>query len=151
MYSDSYDAAMTGQLYAILNQESVKDFTVRIMPDCHVGKGCVIGTTMTISDRVIPNLVGVDIGCGMTAVKIRANRPVEFEKLDSFIRQNVPSGRAVAAKKIRSCGFLKDLLFPVNIEEAERTLGSLGGGNHFIELDKDSDGGFWLIIHSGSR
>lgn len=151
VYSDSYDAAMTGQLYAILNQESVRDSSICIMPDCHAGKGCVIGTTMTISDRVIPNLVGVDIGCGMTAVKIRTNRPIEFEKLDSFIRQNVPSGRSIAAKKVRSCDFLKDLRCPVNIEEAERTLGSLGGGNHFIELDKDSDGGFWLIVHSGSR
>lgn len=151
VYSDTYDAAMTGQLYAVMNQESVKGSSVRIMPDCHAGKGCVIGTTMTISDKVIPNLVGADIGCGMTAVRLKLSRGVEFEKLDSFIRRNVPSGRATAAKKLRSCGFLKELICRVNVEEAERTLGSLGGGNHFIELDRDSGGDFWLIVHSGSR
>lgn len=124
---------------------------IRIMPDCHAGKGCTIGTTMTIKDKVCPNLVGVDIGCGMLAIKMDVKQ-LDLDLIDQTIRENVPSGRNIHDRaKFHSDG-LGHLRCPVaNKDRAQRSLGTLGGGNHFIEVDRDEEGWLWLVIHSGSR
>ena len=124
---------------------------VRIMPDVHSGKGCTIGTTMTVIDKACPNIVGVDIGCGMYTVKLGKDIP-DFERVDEACHY-VPSGRNVWAGRserfdltaLRCFRSLKDT------KRIQRSLGTLGGGNHFIEIDKASDGTYYLVIHSGSR
>ncbi|MBO4770539.1 MAG: RtcB family protein [Clostridia bacterium] len=124
---------------------------VRIMPDVHAGKGCTIGTTMTVVDKACPNVVGVDIGCGMFTVKL-ADRQIDFEKIDG-ICHFIPSGMNVWEGRterfdltgLRCFRSLRDT------RRLERSLGTLGGGNHFIEIDRASDGSFFLVIHSGSR
>ncbi len=135
-----------------LSEHPVSDGSkIRIMPDVHAGKGCTIGTTMTITDRVCPNLVGVDIGCGMYAVLL-GDVKIDYQFLDSIIRSEIPSGTNIRTKKIASFDMLKKLRCPVaDIERAELSIGTLGGGNHFIEIDEDSLGRPWLIIHTGSR
>ena len=123
---------------------------IRIMPDVHAGAGCTIGTTMTIKDTVCPNLVGVDIGCGMLAVKLGVKR-VDFDQLDKIIKWEVPSGFNVHNRPVTMFD-LKDLRCPVSQEaRANCSIGTLGGGNHFIEVDRQDDGTLWLVIHSGSR
>lgn len=142
------------QIIELLNQPFTENQRIAIMPDVHAGAGCVIGTTMTITDKVVPNLVGVDIGCGMETVKLK-ERDVDLKKLDELIRSNIPSGAEVRAhrhayaKEVK----LKDLqcIDHVNLDRAKLSLGSLGGGNHFIEVDKDENNALYLIIHSGSR
>ena len=124
---------------------------IRIMPDVHAGKGCTIGTTMTIKDKAVPNVVGVDIGCGMYTVNL-GNIKIDFEKVDEAAHF-IPSGRNVwegrqekfDLTKLRCYRELK------NTKWLERSLGTLGGGNHFIEIDEAADGTKYLIIHSGSR
>ncbi len=124
---------------------------IRIMPDVHAGKGCTIGTTMTITDKACPNIVGVDIGCGMYTVKL-ADREINFEKVDAAAHY-IPSGMGVWEGRmerfdlegLRCYRQLKDT------RRLERSLGTLGGGNHFIEIEVSSDGTYYLIIHSGSR
>ena len=124
---------------------------VRIMPDVHAGKGCTIGTTMTVVDKACPNVVGVDIGCGMYTVRL-ADTDINFEKIDEACHY-IPSGMNVWEGRIerfdltvlRCYRYLKDS------RRLERSLGTLGGGNHFIEIDKASDGTYYLVIHSGSR
>ena len=123
---------------------------IRVMPDVHAGAGCTIGTTMTITDRICPNLVGVDIGCGMLAVSLGVKN-IDFAKLDSVIRWNVPSGFNIhpTAKAFFN---LDDLKCPTADKvRAIRSLGTLGGGNHFIEVNRGREGYLWLVIHSGSR
>ena len=124
------------------------------MPDIHAGKGRTIGTTMTIADKVVPNLVVVDIGCGMETVRIRESR-MELEKLDKLIYSRIPSGFSIREKTHRYldkidlsrlyCAGHVDLL------RAEKSIGTLGGGNHFIEVDKDDEGNLYIVVHSGSR
>ena len=125
-----------------------------MMPDIHAGAGCTVGTTMTIKDKVVPNLVGVDIGCGMEIVKIRETRMI-FQKLDKFIRENIPSGLEVRRTnhKYLVRTNLSELLCNenINLARAEKSIGTLGGGNHFIEVDQDSDGALYIVVHSGSR
>ena len=150
IYTDDCDKDTRIQIETLLNQESCEGSMIRIMPDCHAGKGCVIGTTMTLKDKVIPNLVGVDIGCGMLAVKLKEKR-VEFPKLDSVINSKVPSGFDIHKKQIRDMTELSDIHADVNLERAKYSIGTLGGGNHFIEVDKDKDDCLWLVIHTGSR
>lgn len=124
---------------------------IRIMPDVHAGKGCTIGTTMTINDKAVPNIVGVDIGCGMYTVKL-GNIDIDFEKVDEAAHY-IPSGMDVwdgrqerfDLTKLKSYRYLRDS------RRLERSLGTLGGGNHFIEIDETSDGCKYLIVHSGSR
>ncbi len=132
------------------------DFTegskIRIMPDVHSGKGCTIGTTMTVKDRVVPNIVGVDIGCGMYTVNL-GTRKLDLEKLDE-ITHYIPSGKSVwngRQEKFEDLQALKCYRYLKDTRRLERSLGTLGGGNHFIEIDKSSDGNNYLIIHSGSR
>lgn len=125
------------------------------MPDVHAGAGCVVGMTMTVSDSIIPNLVGVDIGCGMETINIGPRR-ADYRKLDKLIRESIPAGFAIRERPHR---FAADVDFSalscaknINWEKAGKSVGTLGGGNHFIELDLDEESGdYYLIIHSGSR
>lgn len=123
---------------------------IRIMPDVHAGAGCTIGTTMTIVDKVCPNLVGVDIGCGMLAVNLGVKK-IDLAKLDSIIRWGVPSGFNIHQTAV-SFFSLDDLICPIaDKARAKRSIGTLGGGNHFIEVDRAKNGELWLVIHTGSR
>lgn len=139
------------QIRRMCDYEITKDSKVRIMPDVHAGKGCTIGTTMTIVDKAVPNVVGVDIGCGMYTVNL-GNTYIDFEKLDEACHY-VPSGMNVwqgrqerfDLQQLRCYRELKDT------KRLERSLGTLGGGNHFIEVDKAEDGTKYLVIHTGSR
>ena len=124
---------------------------VRIMPDVHAGKGCTIGTTMTVIDKACPNIVGVDIGCGMYTVKLDVKDP-DFKLIDAVCHY-IPSGMNVWEGRTEHFD-LTDLKCYRELKDTkrlERSLGTLGGGNHFIEVEKASDGTFYLVIHSGSR
>ena len=152
IFTDNCDNETISQVTELLNQASVKNSKIRIMPDTHAGKGCVIGTTMTLTDKVIPNLVGVDIGCGMYALKLEETE-IDYAKLDEVIRQYVPSGFNIHERSI-NCDFepyLKEIIAPIDINRAMKSIGTLGGGNHFIEVDRGNDGHLWLVIHTGSR
>lgn len=139
------------QIRRMCDYEFTAGSKVRIMPDVHAGKGCTIGTTMTVIDKAVPNVVGVDIGCGMYTVNL-GNIEIDFEKLDEACHF-VPSGMNVwqgrqehfDLQQLRCFRELKDS------KRLERSLGSLGGGNHFIEVDKAADGTMYLVIHTGSR
>ena len=154
VFADSLDSGAEGLIHALCGSPIAVGSTIRIMPDVHAGKGCAIGTTMTIRDRVAPGLVGVDIGCGMTALKFRAKR-LELQKLDKLIREKIPAGRAIRTVPHRFAeqAELEELrcLRHIQKDKVLCAIGTLGGGNHFIEVDKDNDGAYWLIIHSGSR
>lgn len=160
VFTDNADEACIGQLITLLNQESLRDSKIRIMPDTHAGAGCVIGTTMTITDKVIPNLVGVDIGCGMYTVKLREKR-IELPKLDSVIRKKIPSGgnihvRSGQHKYAKNIDVEQLRCFGKNNCKVSDTVaicsvGTLGGGNHFIEIDKDEEDNLYLVVHTGSR
>lgn len=149
VYAETCDQETISQIITLLNQPFVSGQTIRIMPDCHAGKGCVIGTTMTISDRIVPNLVGVDLNCGMLAIRLD-EREVDLPKLDEVINTRVPSGFSVHDRPVANAPVSK-IIAPVDTTRALRSLGTLGGGNHFIELDKDEEGYLWLVIHTGSR
>lgn len=158
IFTDVVDANTISHIMAFLNQECLAGSKIRIQADCHDGKGAVIGTTMTIKDTVIPNVVGVDIGCGMHTAKLKETR-IEFPKLDSVIKKNIPSGGNIrtSAHKYASKLRLDELRClgktncHVSIPVAEASIGTLGGGNHFIEVDKDKDGNKYLVVHTGSR
>jgi len=153
-FCDNIEPAAFNQIKLVCDREEFSDSKIRIMPDVHAGKGCTIGTTMTITDKIVPNMVGVDIGCGMETVKI-AEKTVDFAKLDKVIKEKIPSGRAVHgnfhedSEKVD----LKKLkcLKSANIDRARKSIGTLGGGNHFIELDKDKNDNLYIVVHSGSR
>ncbi len=154
VFTDNIEEEAVAQIMHLLNQKFIEGSKIRIMPDVHSGAGCTIGTTMTITDKVVPNLVGVDIGCGMETVILKDTH-VELTKLDKVIHQNIPSGfdireKAHAYTKKIDLEQLRCIKY-VNINRATLSLGTLGGGNHFIELDKDSNGKLILVIHSGSR
>ncbi len=154
IYTDIVDEAVVSQVMLLLNQEFAAGSKIRFMPDVHAGAGCAVGTTMTVRDKIVPDLVGADIGCGMETVRIREKR-MELQKLDKLIYEKIPSGYREREKthryfeKIR----LEDLYCCKHISagKAEKSLGTLGGGNHFIEVDRDEDGNLYLVIHSGSR
>lgn len=154
VFTDVVDSESISQVISLLNQTYTKGSRVRMMPDIHAGAGCTVGTTMTIGDRICPNLVGVDIGCGMETVRIR-EKHLELQQLDKLIRQEIPSGFAIRDKAHRYCNSI-DLerlhcAKHVDLLRAEKSIGTLGGGNHFIEADRDDDGNLYLVIHSGSR
>ena len=153
VFTDIIDEDSIRQVYELCNQSFSEEAKIRMMPDVHAGAGCVIGTTMTITDRVVPNMVGVDIGCGMETVRIKG-RKLEVEQLDKLIKFNVPSGFDIREKQHRYAekAHLEELRCAeqVNLDRAYRSLGTLGGGNHFIEADKGEDG-IYIVIHSGSR
>ncbi len=154
IFTDIVDEASVSQVLLLLDQEFTAGSRIRLMPDIHAGAGCTIGTTMTISDKIVPNLVGVDIGCGMETVKIKEEH-IELQKLDKLIYEKIPSGFDVREKTHRYFGEidLKELCCykQINPLRAEKSLGTLGGGNHFIEADTDDEGNIYLVIHSGSR
>lgn len=154
VFADSADNASISQVIGLLNQPYAEGSRIRMMPDIHAGKGCTIGTTMTIRDKVCPNLVGVDIGCGMETARLKENR-VELQKLDRVIREKVPSGFDVreTAHRYAEEIDLSELhcYYKVHSARALLSIGTLGGGNHFIEVDRGEDGALYLVIHSGSR
>ncbi len=152
VFTHNIDEMTIAQIEGFLNEELTTNANVRIMPDCHAGKGAVIGTTMKVTDRVIPNLVGVDIGCGMLCVELQ-KKDIDFAKLDTVIRTSVPSGqsiRSVAHPFIKHIE-LDRVLSNFSQAKAIHSLGTLGGGNHFIEMNETEDGRLFLVIHSGSR
>ena len=154
VFSNELEESAEGQIKALCEQAFIIGSKIRIMPDVHAGKGCTIGTTMTIGEYVVPNLVGVDIGCGMLTVKLEEKR-LNLPEFDSFIRKNIPYGRDVRERSHRSHGRinLEDLRCykKVDTRRAKESLGTLGGGNHFIEVEKDDEGNLYLVIHTGSR
>ena len=170
IFTDNIEQEAIDQINTLLEQPAFADCKVRIMPDVHAGAGCVIGFTADLGDKVIPNIVGVDIGCGMFTVELGridtgingktdssiANyvTDIDYEKLDNAIRTCIPSGRNVheeinyifpELKNLRCYNKLK------NIDWLERSMGTLGGGNHFIEIDEGFEGRKYLVIHTGSR
>lgn len=157
--TDQIEEECVGQLVTLCSQEIFKDSQIRIMPDCHAGKGCVVGFTASIKDRIIPNLVGVDISCSISTYKLDV-KEVEFEQLDNVIRKYVPSGMSIRStvSKLVSDN-LKAKIEKVCQEIGDengynrhlKSIGTLGGGNHFLELNKDKDGYLWLSVHCGSR
>jgi tRNA-splicing ligase RtcB (3'-phosphate/5'-hydroxy nucleic acid ligase) len=154
VFTDNIEEKAAGQIFELCSQEFVKDSDIRIMPDTHAGAGCTIGTTMTIKDKIVPNLVGVDIGCGMF-VSMLENSKIDFNKLDSTIRSCVPSGFDVreTAHEYKDYIDLDDLNCKdhVDLKRASLSIGTLGGGNHFIEMNEDEEGNIYLVVHSGSR
>ncbi|MBD5113872.1 MAG: RtcB family protein [Ruminococcaceae bacterium] len=154
IFTDTVDETSITQVMLLLNQEFTSGSKIRLMPDIHAGAGCTIGTTMTVIDKTVPNLVGVDIGCGMETVRIR-EKHIELQKLDKLIYEKIPSGFNIREKAHR---YINDIELEelycykeINPLRAEKSLGTLGGGNHFIEADKDDEGNIYVVIHSGSR
>lgn len=155
IYTNNPQEAAISQIEELVNQPFMEGAKVRIMPDYHAGKGCVIGTTIALNNRVVPNLVGVDVGCGVFVAEIEETA-VDFDQLDRTIRQFVPAGNDIheEASNIRSTEqFANDLFVASGLHNdyTNRSLGTLGGGNHFIELAKDEEGKHYLLIHTGSR
>lgn len=150
-YATVVEETAIEQIRRMCDYEFTKGSRIRIMPDVHAGKGCTIGTTMTIVDKAVPNIVGVDIGCGMYTVALGTD-DIDFTKLDEAAHY-IPSGMHIwegrqerfNLQELRCYRSLK------NTKWLERSIGTLGGGNHFIEVDEASDGGKYLVIHSGSR
>ena len=153
IFTDDIEQEAVDQINLLLEQEPFKDCKVRIMPDVHAGKGCVIGFTADLGDKVIPNIVGVDIGCGMLCVEL-GNIDLDLEKLDKVINENIPAGRNIREYKLVDFTSINDLYCLRELKETKkfnRAIGTLGGGNHFIEVDVDEDGNKYLVIHTGSR
>ena len=154
VFTDIMDDVSKEQIKTLCSQEFVKDSVIRIMPDVHAGAGCTIGTTMTIKDKVVPNLVGVDIGCGM-ATYVLEEKEIDLKKLDEFIYSSIPAGMSIREtphkyiEKIDLEGL--QCISQVNKKRAIHSMGTLGGGNHFIEVNKDDNGNIYLVVHSGSR
>lgn len=154
VYTEVIEEQAISQIIALCSQPMSEGARIRIMPDVHAGSGCTVGTTMTVTDKVIPNIVGVDIGCGMETVKLK-EKHIEVQQLDKLIYSRIPSGFAVREKPHRYNEKidLTELYCYKHIDpiRAEQSIGTLGGGNHFIEADKGSDGSIYIVIHSGSR
>lgn len=154
VFTDNIEQTAISQIVDLCNQEFISGSKIRIMPDAHAGAGCTIGTTMTITDKVVPNLVGVDIGCGMYCVKLK-EKEIDFGLLDNVIRKYIPNGQNIreSEHKMSKEVNIKNLKCINNIsyDRAMKSIGTLGGGNHFIEVNKDSKGNLYLVIHSGSR
>lgn len=154
IFTDVVDEASISQVIQLCNQEFCKDSRIRLMPDIHAGSGCTVGTTMTISDKIVPNLVGVDIGCGMETIAIK-EKHIELQQLDKLIYRAIPSGFSIREKTHR---YFKQVELEklhcfrqIDSKRAEKSLGTLGGGNHFIEANQDDDGKIYIVVHSGSR
>lgn len=154
IFTDNIEYEAREQIELLLKQEPFKDCKVRIMPDVHAGKGCVIGFTADLGDKVIPNIVGVDIGCGMLCVEL-GKVDLDLVKLDEIINKNVPAGRNIRESKLIDFSNEIQRLYCYrelkDTKKFNRAIGTLGGGNHFIEIDTDDDNNKYLVIHTGSR
>lgn len=154
IFTDNIEEKAAQQIKELCNQRFASGSRIRIMPDVHAGAGCTIGTTMTIQDKIVPNLVGVDIGCGMHVSRIKRTK-VDFTRLDRVIRAYVPSGFSVRAvpHDYNACVDIDKLHCKqhLNLERARLSIGTLGGGNHFIEINLDGNDNLYLVVHSGSR
>lgn len=154
IFTDVVDDVSVGQVIELCNQEFCRDSQIRLMPDIHAGAGCTVGTTMTIKDKVVPNLVGVDIGCGMETVQLQ-EKDLDLTRLDKLIYAKIPSGFAIRQRahkynKLIDLSKLKCAAH-TDLNRAQLSLGTLGGGNHFIEANRDDEGRVYLVVHSGSR
>lgn len=156
VYTNQIEVAAQEQIRTMCNFSFTEGSKIRVMPDVHAGKGCTIGTTMTIKDKAVPNVVGVDIGCGVDVIHLKQKR-IEFQKLDRLIHQEIPSGFDIRRTPHRYAEDVKPILQGlriakhVNIEKALHSIATLGSGNHYLELDKDEQGDLYLVIHTGSR
>lgn len=152
IFTENVEPTAVNQIYNLLSQPPFADSKVRIMPDVHYGSGCVVGFTATLGNRVIPNVIGVDIGCGMLTVCL-GKADIDLEELDGFIHRSIPAGSSLR-KSYGDMDFIKDLYCYGELRDLDRiycSLGTLGGGNHFIELDRDEEDNKYLVIHTGSR
>lgn len=162
VFIDTIDEETVSQIYQFLNHPAFAQSKIRIMPDCHAGKGVVVGFTMELNDYVIPNVVGVDIGCGMAMIRL-GQMDIDLYSFDRFIHKNIPAGFSVNEdtehwKKVPSKLDNPTMSWINKISEKvgqtvnpEKSLGTLGGGNHFIEIDEDEEKNKYLIVHTGSR
>jgi len=155
VYTEVIEEGALKQIKDLCDIEAFSNSKIRIMPDVHVGKGCVIGFTANLGEKVIPNIVGVDIGCGMLTVKL-GKVDVDFDQLDTFIRNHIPNGKSINHDKqvdflsvLKKLKLLKDSR--QDLKKWVRAIGSLGGGNHFIEVNIDEEDNKYLVVHSGSR
>ena len=153
VYTDNIEDAAYKQILNLMNQKFAEGSTFAIMPDCHAGAGCVIGLTMKIIDKVVPNLVGVDIGCGMLVLKIDKSFKLDLPKVDEIWHNDIPSGMKHRTTKHRFADYAKieDIIAPVGVDKLKLSIGTLGGGNHFGEINVDDEGNHYIVIHSGSR
>lgn len=157
IFTDTVDEKSWQQIKTLCDQEFTAGAKIRLMPDVHAGAGCTIGTTMTIGDKIVPNLVGVDIGCGMETLVIHADsaasRDFNPAVLDSVVRKNIPSGFAIRKfpQALAEQVEWDAIRGQFNKKRAILSLGTLGGGNHFIEADRDDEGNLYIVVHSGSR
>lgn len=155
IFTDNIDEKALQQINTLLEQDVFKNSKIRIMPDVHAGTGCVIGFTGDLGDKVIPNIVGVDIGCGMRIVEL-GNIELDLDKLDNMIRGYIPSGMNVHESPIDGAdSYINELICKDELKNKDnwlkKSLGTLGGGNHFIEIDVDDENNKYLVIHTGSR
>ncbi len=166
IHTDNVDPETLSQIYTFLNQEIFKNSKIAIMPDCHKGAGTVIGFTMPLKDFVIPNMIGVDIGCGIQSYKI-GQIDIDFEQFDRYLRENIPCGFAIRRTKppiklekefLERIDKIHKILnkdfkgkYSIEYERIINSIGTLGGGNHFIEIDEDDKKNRYLVIHTGSR
>nr|DAE21083.1 MAG TPA: tRNA-splicing ligase RtcB [Siphoviridae sp. ctRCE13] len=153
IFTTNIEQEAVNQINELLKQEPFKNCKVRVMPDVHAGKGCVIGFTADLGEKVIPNIVGVDIGCGMLCVEL-GNVELDFKDLDRVVNEYIPAGRNIRKQKLLNFDKINELYCLRELKETKkfnRAIGTLGGGNHFIEIDVDNKGNKYLVIHTGSR
>lgn len=152
VYAATLEEKAEAQIREMSQSDAYGDCLVRIMPDCHAGAGCTIGTVIALKDRIVPNTVGVDIGCGMLVVHL-GKGDIDLQRLDRVVNNEIPSGFNIHEKPVEEALLINRLHCRETIDSdiAQRSIGSLGGGNHFIEVDEGSDGEKYLVIHSGSR
>ena len=153
VFTDKIEETAKDQIIELCDQEFAQNAKIRIMPDVHAGKGCVIGFTADLGDKVIPNLIGVDIGCGVFVVEL-GKTSIDLVQLDQIINIFIPAGMNVHEGRMVRFPLLEDLYCFRDLKDTKRivrAIGSLGGGNHYIELNKDQSGNIYLVIHSGSR
>lgn len=154
IFTNIVDDASIEQVRTLCDQKFSEGAKIRLMPDIHAGAGCTIGTTMTIKDKIVPNLVGVDIGCGMLTTEL-GKIDIDFKQLDRHIHQSIPSGFEIHKNPVIQNGdvYISNLECKkmVNLDRGYASIGTLGGGNHFIEIDQDEDGVCYLVVHTGSR
>lgn len=153
IFTDDVEETALNQVKLLVDNPVFEGSSIRLMPDIHTGKIGPIGFTATFKDSIIPGLVGVDIGCGVSFVKIKAPKGIDFNKLDKVIRENVPSGFKIRSTPHKYAEYFDTLRCRkhIDLNKARLSIGTLGGGNHFIELDKSNSGDIYLVVHSGSR